>query len=66
MNEITNTQLLESALKKVESKSIVEWANSTFNRPVFEKIAQEAINKGNTNVDRFAAYITCLAIGTPV
>lgn len=63
MAKITNTQLLESALEKVESKSIKEWANSTSNRPIFEKIAQGAIDKGNTDVNRFAAYITCLAIG---
>jgi len=61
----TAERLLISALCFVESKSIREWAGNGHNRPILVKIAEEAIAKNGPTADpvRFAAYITCSAIG---
>ena len=62
---MTNVELLEKALEHVESESVRKWANSAHNRPIFEKMAQGAIDKNDGLVDplRFGAYVVCLAIG---
>lgn len=62
---MTNVELLESALRRVESQSIRAWAATGNNRPVFEQIAQAALDKhgGKYDPDRLAAYVVCLAIG---
>jgi hypothetical protein len=61
---MNGAKLLDEALKGVESDSIKEWANTSHNRPIFEKIAQNALDK-NKDADpiRFGAYIVCLAMG---
>lgn len=61
----TNVELLDKALGGVESDSIKEWANTDHNRPIFEKIAQNALDKNEGLVDpvRFSTYIVCLAMG---
>ena len=61
---MSGTELLDKALVKVESTSIKEWANTPHNRPIFEKIAQNAIDKNkDADPDWLCAYIVCLAIG---
>ena len=61
-------RFLDQALEGVESESIRAWANTDNNRPIFEKIAQNALDKAEAegreaDVDRFTAYVVCLAIG---
>lgn len=62
---MTKAELLDEALKGVESDSIKEWANTDHNRPIFEQIAQNALDKNEGLVDpvRFSAYVVCLAMG---
>jgi len=62
---MNGAQLLDEALSHVESDSVREWANSEHNRPIWEKIAQGALDKngGEYDVHRLAAYIVCVAIG---
>lgn len=62
---MTNVELLEVALAKVESDSIRAWANSDHNRPVWEKIAQTAVDNKGDDVDpvAFSTYIVCEAMG---
>ena len=57
--------LLVQALRRVESKSIREWALTDHNRPIFHQLASQAVeNKGaSADPDRFAAFITAKAIG---
>ena len=60
----TNVELLNEALEGVESDPIKEWANSAHNRPIFEEIAQGALDKNpDSDPVRLGAYIVCLAIG---
>ncbi len=60
----TNVELLDKALIKVESDSVKAWANLDHNRPIFEKIAQNALDKDpDADPDRLCAYIVCNAIG---
>jgi ABC-type metal ion transport system substrate-binding protein len=61
----TNIELLEAALTHVESESIRAWANSDHNRPVWEKIAQQAVDNKGDDVDpiTFSTYILCEAMG---
>jgi hypothetical protein len=65
MARMTNVELLDAALEQVESESIRQWANSDHNRPVFEKMAQGAVDKKGDDVDpvMFSAYVVSLAIG---
>ena len=65
MARMTNVELLDAALERVESESVRRWANSDNNRPVWEKIAQRAVDKKGDGVDpvAFSAYIVCEAIG---
>lgn len=52
------------ALAKVESKSIREWATTAHNKPLWLKIAEEAVRREGTPCpERFAAYMVCVAIG---
>jgi hypothetical protein len=60
---ITAGQLLTDALALVESPSVRTWAQSTHNAPVWAQIAETAIQKGQVDVNQFAAYITATAIG---
>ncbi len=61
--KLTAEQLLASALERVESESIRQWAESEHNRPLFLKIAERAVERGKADPDTFAAYIVCNAIG---
>jgi hypothetical protein len=58
-------KLLDEALSRVESESIREWASSAHNRPIWEKIAQGALDKsgGEYDPNRLCAYLVCVAIG---
>lgn len=60
---MSNVEFLDEALSKVESGSIRAWANSDHNRPIFEKLAQKAVDKGEPDSDTFASYVVLLAIG---
>jgi hypothetical protein len=61
---MTNVELLEAALRRVESESIKAWASTANNRPIFEQIAEKALEKDPAaDPDRLAAYVVCLAIG---
>lgn len=62
---MTNVEFLDAALGQVESESIREWANSDHNRPIFEKMAQGAIDKRGEEADpvMFSAYVVSLAMG---
>lgn len=57
--------LFASALEKVESKSIREWATTAHNAPLFLKIAESSIagKKKCADPEWFAAYIVATAIG---
>jgi hypothetical protein len=58
-------QLLQTALEKVESDSIRQWATSEHNRPIWIKLADLAIQKqnGSPDVCRFSTAIVAAAIG---
>lgn len=62
---MTNVELLDRAIEHVESESVRDWANSDHNRPIFEEIAQKAIDERGESADpaRLGTYIVCLAIG---
>lgn len=58
-------ELMTAALEKVESKSIRAWATSERNFSIWLQIAGNAceVAKGYPDVNRFTAYIVCVAIG---
>ena len=62
---MTNVELLDSAVERVESDSIRAWVNTEHNRPIWEKMAQSAIDKRGEDADPMAlsAYITITAMG---
>lgn len=57
---VTAEKLFETALAKVESKSIREWATSERNRPLF---LQWISVTGTTDTDKIVIYIVSNAIG---
>ena len=61
---MTAQQLLDNALALTDSDSTREWVNTPHNRPLFEQIAQGALDKNSqAEPARLACYITCLKIG---
>jgi hypothetical protein len=60
---MTNTDLFEEALAKVESKSIRAWAKSDHNQPLWLEICENAIKNGRKDADAMAAYIVIVAMG---
>jgi len=64
MTESTSpsVQFLATALARVESVSIRDWAKSEQNYPIWVKLAEKALEK-KTDVQMFIAYIVSTAIG---
>lgn len=58
-------ELFSKALERVQSESIRKWATSAHNGPLWLKISEDAIKKGDrlNDPDWFAAYIVSVAIG---
>jgi hypothetical protein len=54
---------LAATLLRVDSKMVREWASSAHNRPIWLKVAQATLDRGDADTCRFAAYIVCVAIG---
>lgn len=58
---MTAEELFAAALKRVESASIREWAQTDNNRPIFLKVAKEHLGKKD------AEHLMCAAIvGTAI
>ena len=61
---MTAIKLLTEALPHIESSSIREWAGNSHNRPIFRKLAKNAITKNpKVTPESFATYIVGTAIG---
>jgi hypothetical protein len=61
-NKIVAEQLFNSALNKIESQSIKDWADN--NKQVWiNEIQRWLDNKADTNIERIATFITLTAIG---
>lgn len=61
-------QLMFAAVRKLESKSVRDWATSAHNAPIFQTYVEGLVRKGKrcTNADdvlRLSAYICCLYLG---
>lgn len=56
-------ELFTKALAKVESASIRSWATSERNGPLWLAAAEDAVNAGKNDPNRFATLIVATAIG---
>lgn len=61
----TGEELLDAAVKLIDSDSIRHWAGTEHNRPILIKIAQGVLDKNNNAYSelRFATWLICESMG---
>lgn len=66
VSAVTPSDILDSAIARIESKSIQVWANDPHNRPLWLQFTESHVGKYGTDTNsviRLSTLIMCEAIG---